>query len=982
MPDNSASITRLRGSHVRSAYLSVLKGDLLLTGSISAATATAITYSVDSGAATDVAPGFRVVIETSGGAFVGETTIRYSGAISSTNLPIRETSSFVITSSHKVKVYRIPVLSDLLVEASDVFAPDGRTFSSDPAPVACSGAPYAGWLANAASGVRFEGVDSQSRDSGALTHAWSATAGTFDDDTDEGVIWTPAAAGYHLITHAVSDSQTTTQYVPAYIHDANDPPYEILISSDDMSAATGVRMTFELFEEATLADIPDNSLCVIWADEVIGGTAGSIGNKESTRSHIIATGYLRRDTSRGDDEVSTVEFELISPLARLAEVISYSKVILNNASPAAWGDVADLSTVGAFLELWMNYCNAHALFSLQLVGMVDRDFPSWYIQRATFYEQMKEILAGIDCRLICDRAGHFEVQREIQFVPLDERATPDTTLTINDSDVIDYELSREHWNAVETLRARGFNKGLGSGDNVPLFARCPATPGRGSDSPVIERWISDSAEDHLERTALHWAWNSRVFIDASGIQQHAPLLRLTLFGSYAHLWQFYREWMSISSGALVNLRGVDVSDFRWILQSVSVSYEGGTVTTNVEFQAETAAPASLAVDDTPADTALPPYEPPETPPVVSITPPGTLDRVAQNLTGFNTDGYVYQTPNYNAAVPTWTRFAPAVSGAITDAVQLPITNSRFILVSDDTDAIYTLDDVRGARTLTLRKALSATTSDTGRWRAVDAPLNSDYAVVVSYYKADATYPGVWYTYTLDAGATWATETQVTDKSLTSGGSNSGVTLFVSSRAPGEAYIAAYITTGIGTAAEARFYKLSSNFATVAQVSSPADFNPVDNIGFGIHASWASAEADMYYRQEVAATSQAMKRRNGSTITTITPSAAGVAGFGQGSNRGLHVCYVDANSVVLAGNGNDIGAKTYLSRDKGTSWTDITPTGVELTGAEFAGNDRNVIYGWGTSGAMWLYRNAAFVDKGGNISTDFVSAGTFVRIAGV
>ena len=108
----------------------------------------------------------------------------------------------------------------------------------------------------------------------------------------------------------------------------------------------------------------------------------------------------------------------------------------------------------------------------------------------------------------------------------------------------------------------------------------------------------------------------------------------------------------------------------------------------------------------------------------------------------------------------------------------------------------------------------------------------------------------------------------------------------------------------------------------------------------------------------------------------------MAGFGQGSNRGLHVCYTDANSVVLAGNGNSVGNRVYLSRDKGATWDDISMGGWEITGAEFAGNDRNVIYQWGTSGMIAIYQNGTNYDRRGNIPTDYPAAGTIVRIAGL
>ncbi len=155
MPDLSSNLTALRADgHKVRAYLAAFSGVVVASGTLNSAPATgatALAWTRTAGSSSDIKAGYRVVVENGSGALKFETSVRYSGTISDSNLPIREvaTAEFTLSASDVVKVYNTPVLTDKLVEANATFAPDGITYSAQNttiSPITNSGGHWAGFV--------------------------------------------------------------------------------------------------------------------------------------------------------------------------------------------------------------------------------------------------------------------------------------------------------------------------------------------------------------------------------------------------------------------------------------------------------------------------------------------------------------------------------------------------------------------------------------------------------------------------------------------------------------------------------------------------------------------------------------------------------------------------------------------------------------------------------------------------------------------
>lgn len=994
MPDQSSNLTALRGAHVATYYVSRMTGSLVYSAEVTSATATAIAITGGSGTIGDVKPGMRVVVTTSGGDPRGVVSVRYSGSISTSSIPIRETSTIGFAAGDLVYVYNDFLLTDKLVESSASFSPDGIAVSAEnttPRPRVCSGGWYAGWLpASGSLAITLYGADSATVDinsSGAITHAWSTSGGTLSSSSATSPVLTVTAAGYYLVTHTVTDDtngMSETQYVPILIHDANNPPYECILSSVDGDAASGFRASFELFGDVTLSDLPDGSPVVVWAADTINGTAQAFGHKVSDRSHILMTGYLRRDTTRaGADGAESVEFEVISPLARLAELPGFSKVMVNEASPDAWSEIANLYVSRAILQILRYYTNALQLFDLLFVGMTDKEYPAFYLNKSTPYEQVKELADAVDCVLVCDRVGRFELQQRLELTALASRSSPATTITLTTDDIIDYEVTREHWKPVETVRFRGFTQGF-TNAVVPVFARYPATPGTGNSSPVFDKMIVDDATDLLTRCALRGAYENRVFIDSSGVERHAPTMRLTLFGAYARLFQGYREWISFSG--ITTLRGVVLSDFRWIWQTVSETYENGTAVCTLTLQAETA--ATDAVDDAPASEGTGTGDPPVTyPPIVVTDPPVDGNNLGVNTGTIavfdSTNNKVHITTGFNlvksGGTPSFTGYTLSVTGALSSFAYKAGTNVNGYLAT--ISRFYPISDIFGARTLGTAYVYAGGAAADVRQVQLQSERGNPSAVIIAVYNDT---DGTNAYYSADGGVTWAAGTGLPtayDSNLPANAGTWMPGLWIAPDGSGNALVSACTATGNPPGAD--FYSTSNGGASWSLVSTSgwdAGEWTCGSIAKPLSGT-ATYHGYVYYSSGV---KQGIRRIVGTTQTDISPVVSATTyGTGYGNTvgqRAISIADDDSNAICVVGyNAGNSKFGVFQSFDRGATWnTIITPD----TSVLYRGNyyvSRDTIYLYGASGALALCKYAA--GAWSVYATTVSGCGTIVGIVG-
>lgn len=983
MPDLSSNLTALRASgHKVRSYLAVFGGVVVASGTLDAAPsqgATALDWTRTAGSSSDIKPGYRVVVEDGSGHLKLETSVRYSGTISDSSIPIREiaTAEFTLSASDVVKVYNTPVLTDKLVEANATFSPDGLSYTNQNtviAPIANSGGHWAGFVdagqtyatVATAGGGSFT-VDPDS--GGTITHLWTLPTGVAFQAGSANTDASPtleANVGYYVVTHTVTDSSnsaTWTQYLLIRVYDASTRPVECVVEAIDGDQDTGWSGRVRVFSGAAISDIPDRSLVAVFVDETINGSAASYGNRITSRSHIKLLGFLRRDENEGDATDDALTFEIISPWARLQEIPGFSKALERYSSTAGWNYVQGLTTKRAIIQILRWYSNWTEFFDLAFNTYTDYDYPAFFIEKATPLAQIQEIADATDARVTGDRTGAMLIHTRPELVALASRSSLTTTITLTDDDRITYRFARDHFKTMEVLECRGYVGATTTSGAVSIFARYPGVPGRGALATAIERLIAGSQTNLNSRCGLRGAAADGVFIDSDGLYHRAVELELELPGSYDVFDPAYQEWIAFT-GAAGNRRALDLSDYRFILRGVSVQYTGGTARTTLRLVSETAAPAGQTYAPPPALTSLPDLTL-QTP---GLTFPNSgignlyLNGGTGRIALIGSKGLA-RTTNWGmgAAVnwdfKAWADFSPSKSSlasnsnvsngsgvytAVPDAFSYGTAAvCAWVLFASGgitSPQLYYLDVTN--RTWTLKHNSSSYALSWGydsEGAGMDASFGVQNHVVYTHW---ARFQNTRVVHTTDNS---------TFSETTVSGNGDEVwcppSVFTSSRTAGRVLF----TSGSGADYESTDYG-----ATNSAISSP-NIAGQSKASASLHCPWDpavnSAETIFFFgTPSGSSATRRLRRANGSTQTDISPLYNSKYYYTLQPRNGVSSFVGNANRVLLAGRANDnAGHELFLSSNAlaaSPTWTRLTnSTGYDFGCCAISGDSGSAFYFW-------------------------------------
>lgn len=988
MPDLSAYKTVLAApGHKLRGYFTPLAGNVVCTLTVdttpTASKIITLDCTVSSGDIDDVRQQYLVRVETSGGVFKGNLRVRTTGTITADAFPVGEFANARVNveATDVLKVYNAAAFDTKLPAENEGFDPDSAPYTTqndDPDPLTNSGGVYVGFVDSGQTyaTVTFTGSNSQTLDTantGGIRHAWIDSVGatlTFTSGTNatsiNPVIRLPV--GYTLIIHTVTDEDSETwfqQYVPCYVFDSTTTPYDCLVETLDGDVENGWSATVRVFADAGLDDIPDGCLCAYFVKETVNGSTASYGSNTTNRSHIKMVGFVNRDTNTLNWQQNSVTFGILSPLARLNLIAGFSKVFFSASDPVNWTGIQGMTTIRALVQILRKYTTWTEMFDL-IIPADTRLYPAFYIQKMTPLAQVRELADGLDCRFTCDRQGRGEIALHPAYIPYASRSSVTTTLTLDGSDIIEAEIERAHLRNVETVETRGFTSGTSP---APLFCRWPGVPGEGTQNVIVERLIVDSQSDMNERAGRRAALIDGVFINTDGELRRAIRLRLSLYGSF-DVFDFYKEWISVNLGATTNLRGVALSDYRFWLQSVNVSYEAGTARVDLELMSETnALPGLTYVPPDEVDTDFPPIdvEPPTNP-----NPGGGLSG-AVNLGVFLNDGTLLKGDNRNEAAGGFstneTIDLTAIANDPGDSVLQFVVDPfcpyivgtggtvNGYLVS--TTHVSNINTVNGTPTFANKTALSGT-STAARMLETSRSVNG-WAIAISY----DTTNGMLCNYTTNGGTSWGSS--VISAGVSATGTNIWLGgLYISTTTPGLAVATALsaINTGYGGSNDTptapntwrrRFDIDSGNGAMGWTISGTLSANGVDVTGsapnydmmvsgtldlpagctvtamyfkvcsnpFPINEVYRVIAAGTQYDATISANCSGSHSKAG--LTTTTDGTFGWYAYTQEDNT-------YASDFNIEGTGtNPFGAVTacagYVTTDYGATWTAITDASV-------------------------------------------------------
>lgn len=527
---------------------------------------------------------------------------------------------------------------------------DGHHLTCDPVPVL--GPHVVKKLAGATVQVTgFDAGDSWVRGSTITGYSWaapgaSATAGMATATPT----LTYNAAGWYRVSCQVTaeNGRFFTGYRYVYVYDSTHPPAWAMDVSgcEGDTGRGGWSFRATAHADATLAEVRNRALVILFAEDVYGSTEGSVGIVKD-RENILAIGWIVGESITHDPVHGTVEFVVEGAHSLIGKVTGFPSGVkdVGPAVPATWLEMQNMKVEDALWHFlhWRSTCTR----------MMDIFPPGTNVPiglansgLSTLWQQVQEIaVQTIKAPPLCDRYGRLYVQTNSQFIPVADRAGIPIILAIQSNYWRDsVQIERVVVPPVGRVDQAGVAWSNAIQKGTPLFSLAPGH--------VMKQYGGVQAEDRLALTGQAQANLLAGLILGNALNPYPSMLvrfAMNLRALDICPWQY----ATVTLAADENPRGIVLTNFKIIPRRVSLSYQGGedggVLLTDVDFEGYTTETSSCDGDipATPPDPAPPPDPPlpPDPPAPPGVPPPDTMllhDRIN-----------IVLTEDFQSANPTW-----------------------------------------------------------------------------------------------------------------------------------------------------------------------------------------------------------------------------------------------------------------------------------------------------------------------------------------
>ena len=475
--------------------------------------------------------------------------------------------------------------------------------------------------------VRFPETDrSWVFDSTIASWAWTATAGTFDDDTSANPILTINSYPPNGLiriggtpTSAAGASFTGYRYIKVY--DATHRPVKVfqLGSCHGEYESGGFSFQVTMYTDTTRSQIRDRAPIALIANDYYGNDALHIGQLEN-RENIVANGWVNGETIVYDPSGGTVTFQVEGPQYWLNKINGYpSGVKMAAKTPNAWTIMPGLTVDRALWHFLHWRTTTTAVLDVTLTG--DTRYASELKSpQSSLWGQITEIAAtSIMATGGFDQYGRLFIGIDAQMIPVAERTsipTIQTILPIHWENVIQIErrtvaeIALLYFSGI-AVDAAGKGKSYFSLSPGHVFRRYGAVQ-------QIERMLLSSQEQSNEMCGLYSGWKNNQY----------PRIGVNLAQNNRMFTLFPAQYAHIDIAETDTERGI-VRSFDLVPRGVNFAWdaESGVMSTEITFEAATLPDLSTNGDVpgiiNPGEIVQPPEGGVELPPVTTIVLPPT-----------------------------------------------------------------------------------------------------------------------------------------------------------------------------------------------------------------------------------------------------------------------------------------------------------------------------------------------------------------------
>lgn len=660
-------------------YLAIFKPNTIYTARLNGVPASndevyQITFDGGSGTLADVKPGMTLYVGSSAGAYdLGMVRIRKAPVAGTFYIGLTSEIQWVddcyLTVVDEFDLWAKHPVSTSGVLTMDVDVSYGDQHE-DFNPVPVLGPHAVVWLDDVTVDVDFDASDSWVFDSTISDYAWTAPGASSSSGmtTDTPTITYNAAGIYRVyctVTAANGKTTTGVRHVFVYDRDENQPATVFQLAQCFADYETGgwmFDMTMEA--EASLSELRERSLVVLFAEDYYGETKQSIGPVEN-RENIVCVGRVVGESIRWDREAGLVHFTVQGPHHWLNKIMAFPVELAFNNSPSAWSDMP-LMTV--------DRVHFHLLYWHSTVIETMDYYPTnneLYTQdgrtiASTLWGQIQDIAAAkLMASAGVDRFSRLIVEIDPQMVAEVDRDWPEVMeLTAQDwVESIEFQRQVVHDISLVSLVSQYVSE---EGAVAAYYSLSPGhVPERYGEIEIHDRLLSASQEDSNSKAGLLLGWRKNEITD----------LRVVFAQNNRMIDLWPRQVCSLTVGAENTPREFSFEG-NLIPRRMALYFNGdsGYMNPEINFEAEISEVDSIDGDVPGSEdidtTEFPPI--PSFPPLPDFPLILPSDVIAEGGEGSKrvilhdpTYGLVY-TADFDASSPTWIQIN---SGLTTDQYQ-------------------------------------------------------------------------------------------------------------------------------------------------------------------------------------------------------------------------------------------------------------------------------------------------------------------------
>jgi len=588
-------------------------------------------YDTATGDYTDVLPGMTVWIGSSAGHYdYGQGRIRkaltadtiYIGLESEVNLA----NDRHVTVIDEMGIWAKPPYTDAADDAlrmdRDVEYSDQHT-AFDPVPIMGPDAVLD--VTSYPVTLNFPGAsDSWVFDGSIDTWAWTATAGTLtDEDTNDPLLTVNSYPTDGLIriacTVTADNGKSFTGYRYVHIYDATHRPFTDFkassIGGDLDSGAWSFSVTMQ--DNATRAEIRDRAKLILFRTDWYGETKTSLGQVEG-RENVECYGWVDGESIDYDPLTGSVTFTVLGPVAWMKKLASIQpRLALATKEPSTWIEMPALN-VDRFVWHMLHWRSTiTAILDVRLSGDV-KISAELYSPAAELGSQISDVAwSKIRAMFGANQYGMVYLFVHPNLVPEADRGWA-TVMTLETQDwENNINIRRKNKTAAQiAMNGKAFNA---SGSAKAYYSLSVGHIPRRYGRPelVEDLLVSDQAQANELCGLMSGQKNN----------QYEPI-SIALASNNTMFTLFPAQYAEITVSPSDTVRGITATNLKLIPSTITRHWDedNGVMTTEIEFEAATAADLSTDGDVPdvidPIDIVNPPISTPIVPPVdIVILPP-------------------------------------------------------------------------------------------------------------------------------------------------------------------------------------------------------------------------------------------------------------------------------------------------------------------------------------------------------------------------